>query len=197
MIIDWSKLEARPGDEIRPAWEEMKRAVKALRLLQGRGIQLMDTPQGTAVSAANGAGNFAHPFAAALSGSTMTFSKGLLNGLEPVIGGTPVSGNPDDGTPAPALTLDPAQMDGATLQSWACVEVSPKADGTLDPAVPPVVVHRSTPTSTNPALGRHPLALILWQAGRPSRVFEVTYFNLRYVRTTPGAGRGLAQHFFL
>ena len=88
-------------------------------------------------------------------------------------------------------------MDATTLQSWACVEVAPRADGTLDPRVPPTVAHRNAPTSTDPAVGRHPLALILWQAGTPSRVFEVTYFNLRYVRTTPGPGRGVAQHFFL
>lgn len=190
MIFDWSKLEAQPGDEVRAAWEEMKRAVRALRLLQGTGIRLTETAMGTTISAEGGTASFAHPFTPALSGSSMTFSRGLVNGMEPVISGAPIS-------EGPALALEVAQMDVKTQQSWACVEVSPREDGTLDPRVPPVVAHRNAPTSTDPALGRHPLALILWQAGTPSRAFEMTYFNLRYVRTNPVAGQGVAQHFFL
>lgn len=197
MYIDWTKLEVRPGDEVLPAWEEMKRAVRALRLLPGTGVQLTDTPLGTAISASAAAASFSHPFTPALSGNVLTFSKGLVNNVEPEIGGTRISGDAGSGTPAPGLVLDGAEMDAKTLQSWACVEVAPRADGTLDPEVAPVVAHRSAPTSADPALGRHPLVLILWQAGAPSRAVEVTYFNLRYVRRTPGAGQGLAQHFFL
>jgi hypothetical protein len=195
MFLDWTKLQVQPGDEVLPAWEEMRRAVRGLRLLQGMGIQLTDTPMGTTISAEGGNGAFSHPFTAALSGSTMTFSKGLVSNIEPLIGGTPISGDAAGGVPQPELELEAAQMDAGTLQSWACVEVTPKADGTLDPKTPPVVAHRDVPVSTDPALGRHPLALILWAGGVPSRMFQVTYFNLRYYRTTPG--QGVAQHFFL
>ena len=195
MFLDLFDLEVRPGDEVLPAWEEMRRAVLALRLVQGTGIRLTESELGTVISAEDGGASFSHPFTPALSGTGIYFSKGLVNGVEPVINGVPISGDAVKGQPL--LALEVAQMDAVTLSSWACVEVTPKTDGSLDPKAPPVVVHRNTPVSNDPALGRHPLALVLWQNGAPARVFEVTYFNLRYYRTTPAPGQGLARHFFL
>jgi len=200
MIIDWNKIEARAGDPVLPAWDAMKRAVRSLRLIQGGGVRLAYGAEGTAISAEDGGASFSHPFTVSVSGNGVTVSKGLVGNIEPVINGAPVSGDANSGQGQPTLAISAGQMDAATLQSWVCVEVRPKGDGTLDPNAPPTITHGAMPTSTDPTVGRCPLALLLWAsngAAGPSQVYQVTYFNLRYERTNPGAGQGVAQHFFL
>jgi hypothetical protein len=113
-------------------------------------------------------------------------------------GSVPMSGDPSSGRAQPALPLDPSVADPATLESWACLEVTPKSNGTLDNTCLIQIVHRNSPFSTNPLIGRQPLALILWTANqKPGQIFDQTWFNLRYYRTTPAPGAGVAQHFFL
>ena len=115
--------------------------------------------------------------------------------VEPKIGKVPISG--DAKNAQPILLLTALTLGGVTVsETWACVEVMPNNDGVMDKYSKVEVVHRNAPLSASDAVGRHPLALILWNNGRPGKVFPVTYFNLRYVRTT-GANNTRKQHFFL
>jgi len=155
---------------------------------------------GFAVAASGGGGNFQHPFKTTFTSDGMLFAAGVVNGLMPVIkvNGTPVPIIGDSKHAQPLLKLDSKAIDRATLQSWACIEVTPNADGSLDAKSLIEIVHRDSPFSNVATVGRQPVALILWTAAlKPGRVFPQLWFNLRYYRTNPPAGGGAPKHFFL
>lgn len=149
---------------------------------------------GFVVSGDPGTGGFNHPFSVALIGGEVTVTKGLVEGMEPAINKVPISG--DAKHSQPRLKLNPSDVNEKG-ESWVCVEVTPYEDGKLDAKSLIEVVHRRTPFRADEKVGRHPLALILWDAEKPRSVFAVTYFNLRYYRTTPAPGGGARRHFFL
>ena len=180
----------------------------------GANSLLASTPFGFVISGVpSGGTSFAHPWRPSLVGRDgvrlakgVVLSDGLAAGYEPVIteGGkaTPISGDAAKRLPPPTLRLERA-VATAQLESWVCVEVTPAKDGTLSDAkgalakgVKIEVVHRNAPTLRGHDTGRHPLALIVWSASGPSRIFPITMFNLRYHRTTPAPGQGAAQHLF-
>ncbi len=163
----------------------------------GPNTLIVETPMGFAVGAPSNRGSFRHPFRGVLSKGGIRFSKGIVMGLfphEPTIGRVPISG--DDQNAAPVLRLEASVLASGSFESWACVEVTPNADGTDDAKTLVEVVHRSAPNFTTGPTGRHPLCLIIWKNGNPVRLFDIAYFNLRYFRTTPTAGHGLPRHLF-
>lgn len=155
---------------------------------------------------------FRHPFYPRLGPAGITFSKGLVSGIEPVILGAATSsgGVPDAGVPIsgmvngaqgiqPTLKLDPSVVSDGDYRSWACVEVTPGPSGVSDAKTVVQVVHRGTAFLNSPTTGRQPLCLITWQNGVPAQVFHVTYFNLTCVVSTvpTGTGAGVVTFFFL
>lgn len=175
---------------------------------------LASTPFGFVISGMPSSGaSFAHPWRPSLVGKDgvrlakgIVVQDGLSAGYEPVIteGGkaAPISGDAAKKLPPPTLRLDRV-VATAQLESWVCIEVTPAADGTLADKTGALakgvvieVVHRDAPTLTGKATGRHPLALIVWSASGPARILPITFFNLRYHRTTPAPGKGAAQHLF-
>lgn len=164
---------------------------------------LASTPFGFVISGLpGGGGSFNHPFRPALVGRDgVRLAKGLVDGFEPVIGAVPISGGGGKNLPPPTLRLT-GDVANPRRESWVCVEVTPTgeggladAEGQLAEGVKIEVVHRGEPTLTGP-VGRHPLALIVWGANAPARIFPVTFFNLRYHRTSPAPGRGPRRHYF-
>lgn len=153
---------------------------------------------GVAVSVTPGGGGFSHPWRPALGQKSLQLSLGLLNGFTPMITTADgvVSMDPGKG-PAPALELKAKDIDPDTQQSWACLEVTANADGSVDKHSLVVIVHRSSPTSIDPKTGRQPLALILWQKGAPVRCLPQCWFNLKYYRVDPPPGGGIVKHLFL
>lgn len=174
---------------------------------------LASTPFGFVISGLPASGaSFAHPWQPSLVGRDgVRLAKGIViaesgGGLEPTIteGGKviPISGDAVKKLAPPTLRLDRA-LANAALESWVCLEVTPAKDGTLVDAkgalkegVKIEVVHASAPTLTGKDTGRHPLALIVWGKSGPARIWPITFFNLRYHRTTPAPGQGAAQHLF-
>jgi hypothetical protein len=189
------------ADPSRPPASSSQRLRLGVNTLGGQ------TPLGFYVSGKSSAGNFSHPFRPALGANFITFSKGLVDGFEPVISEgankVPISGY-EKHPASPRLSLDAKDINTVTQESWACVEVTPTEDGEIADAkgqlaagVKIEVLHRSSPTAgPNDKAGRHPLALILWNDGRPMKVFEITFFNLRYFRTSPAPGGGPQRHYF-
>lgn len=187
-------------------------AVPSARPQPGVNSLLASTPFGFVISGAQtGGASFAHPWKPSLVGRDgvrlakgVVLSDGLSAGYEPTIteGGktVPISGDAVKKIPQPTLRLDPA-VATAQRESWICLEVTPARDGTLADksgalaqGVKIEVVHRNAPTLTGKATGRHPLAIIVWSAAGPSRIWPITFFHLRYRRTAPG--QGAAQHLF-
>jgi hypothetical protein len=180
----------------------------------GTNSLLASTPFGFVISGApSGGASFAHPWMPSLVGKDgvrlakgVVMSDGLAAGFEPVIteGGKeiPISGDAVKKLPQPTLRLA-SSVATEQLESWVCLEVTPAEDGKLADAkgaplagVKIEVVHRNAPTLTGKPTGRHPLALIVWSASGPARIWPITFFNLRYHRTSPAPGHGLAQHLF-
>lgn len=174
---------------------------------------LASTPFGFVISGApSGGQSFAHAWKPSLVGKDgVRLAKGVIfseNGFafEPAIteGGkaVPISGDAARKLRAPTLRLDRA-IATKQLESWVCVEVMPAKDGTLCDALGALlegvtieVVHRNAPGLAGEATGRHPLALIVWGASGPARIWPIAMFHLRYHRTTPAPGKGVAKHLF-
>lgn len=174
----------------------------------GVNTRLASTPFGFVISGApSGGGSFNHPFQVVLVGRDgVRISKGLVESFEPVItsgksAGVPISGDAANNVPPPTLPLKP-DVANARMESWVCVEVTPGATGQLAgekgqlaSGVKIEVVHCSEPTLVG-AIGRQPLALIVWSKKAPSRIYPITFFNLRYHRTSPAPGKGPKRHYF-
>ena len=193
-------IEAIRGDKTATAVQGAKASAAAQQLRPGPGTLITKTPFGFSISGRSRGANFHHPFTPFLVTDTkpgIKFSRGIVTGdvsVEPKIGDVPISG--DAKHAQPTLFLDVNDIDAKTQQSWACVEVTPNDAGHLDKDSKVVIVHRNSPISADEAVGRHPLALILWSNGKPGRVFELTFFNLKYVRTS-GTGNTRKTHYFL
>lgn len=197
-----------------PRPQEPMQTPPAPRPQPGVNSRLASTPFGFVISGApSGGASFAHPWQPALVGRDgvrlakgVILSDGLNAGYEPTITEAgkvlPISGDAAKKLPQPTLRLDRAVANDQ-LESWICVEVTPLKDGKLSDAKGALakgvlieVVHRDAPTLRGKDTGRHPLALVTWSTKGPARIWPITFFNLRYHRTTPAPGRGAAQHLF-
>lgn len=176
--------------------------IPAIAIRPSSGVRVGLSHFGYYVSAAPGVANFSHPFTPRLASNSISFSAGYVNSeFVPVIrtdAGALVPITGDDKNGVPSLTLNSDDIDGDTQQSWVCLEVTPNDDGSLDKNSLIQITHRDSPTSIDEKIGRQPLALILWNNGKPLKAYPQVWFNLRYARTTPqSAGNGLPRHFFL
>lgn len=156
------------------------------------GTLLGSTPFGFYVANANAGQRFDHPFRPALSAGGLRFRPGRVEGYEPTIEGVPISGS--GGKLPPLLGLKTKVYNGSQ-ESWACVEVTPNVDGTVNEKSKIEVVHCKTPFLDRGLVGRFPLALIVWRGELPILVLPQVFFNLRYscqLGATPSGKR----HFF-
>lgn len=159
----------------------------------GAGVRLTANEAGFAFSVPTAPGRFAHPFTPLLGGSSLKFSRGLVDGRDVTIGALPLEGRAQQ--PSLKLTADKATAAG---ESWAVLEVEPDdATGVLLPTSRREIVHSDTTTSLERTLGRWPIAMILWANGKPLRALPIVWFNLGYQRVIPGPGAGPVRHLFL
>jgi len=146
---------------------------------------------------AGGGADFRHPWTVYAGGAGARVSSGLILAeiaVEPVIGTVSIGG--DDQHPQPVLKLD-ASLANDLGESWVCVEVTPDADGKLDPEGKKSkveVVHRDHPIVAAGKTGCTPLAILVWKKGRP-QVFQIAMFHFRYETSVPSTGP--RKHFFL
>lgn len=163
------------------------------RVMPGSGTLLAATPLGHTVSAAPAGGKWNHPFKPTLYGAGLRFALGLVDGIEPTIGGVPISGGPG-GAKQPTLAIE-AGTANAAGESWACIELQTDEKGDLAEGSAIEIVHRGEPFVSRGPVARHPVAVVLWKNGRPMRALAVTHFNLRHVAVRLPAG--FYQHYFL
>ena len=163
------------------------------------GVLVGSNPLGDWVGNPNSGKSFRSPFMPVLvydaksKGPGLRFTRGVVDGYEPSIGGTAMSGT--GGTLAPVLPLRASERDPITNQSWAVLVVTPNAKGVIDATSKLEIVHRKTPNSGNVALGGIALTLIVWKAQQPIAIWPIVFFNLRYAQQKPTTGA--LRHFFL
>lgn len=158
---------------------------------------------GFSMTGAVAGGSFLHPFYPTLNGvAGVQFSRGLVNYIEPTIGGVPISGtvNGVQG-PQPALALNPNVIAAGDNRTWACAEITVDAKGKISTDSTVVMAHRSTWFLQDPLgkTGRCPVCMILWNGTTPSQVFHILYFNpvAQMVTLSTGTGTGIVKFFFL
>jgi len=165
------------------------------RIRPGAGTLIGSTPLGFFVSNPSTGMSFNHPFRPVLvgsdSGAGLRFALGLVDGFEPKIDGTPMSGS--GGALPPILKLQGASS--STKESWALLTVTPNDQGVLDKDSKIEIVHRVSLSTNNGKTGFCPIALIVWKNKLPVMVWPQVFFNLRHfqkISATIGT-----QHFFL
>lgn len=107
-------LRRTPGQPISASdWNALLRWLHATQLRPGPGIRLARTPSGTIVTATPAPIAPSGPFLPALTTThdgrqAIQFTRGLIAGVEPRIGSTPIGGHPGrPNDPPPALPLPP------------------------------------------------------------------------------------------
>ncbi len=153
----------------------------------GRNTLLTFGAGGFAYSAAGGGARWPHPFKPSLGLVGISFSRGLVDGREPVIVDKPISSGA-------LLELNPGVVNEQG-ESWACVQVRSTPEGVQSDTIGPRMVHTDKPISGEPLLGIYPVALILWRGGKPVVVHEIAMFDVRYRRITKAEERP-AFHLF-
>jgi len=201
--------DAKPGDPIPKLaafWNGLKAAVAARRLLPGVGVRLREMSFGTIVNFDSEATMWDHPWRISINGKEATLRRGLIDGLEPMIGDRFMSGDEKNPDP-PKLTIVPSQF--ANGVSLICLELecseqwTPKGakivqTARLDdsvaserdmPLLPPSLPGRKT---------RYPLVMLRRRQDESLSVFQIAYFNLRHVVLTPSGSISGQQvrHFF-
>ena len=84
------------------------------------------------------------------------------------------------------------------LRSWICLDVQvDNKTGAIDPENPKAVIitHSREPESRE--LGRHPLAMLIWNPDRTTirRAHQITHFNLQHRFIKAQAGKP-SRHLF-
>ncbi|MEI6715718.1 MAG: hypothetical protein WCO60_18350 [Verrucomicrobiota bacterium] len=193
MSISFEELKVRTRAEIPAKFNMLVDAARALSARRGVGVRLHETPGGTIVSVDSGLATavFTHPFQVTKTGDGVQVRFGVVDGIEPTIGGKPISGGAD--SEAPVLDMD--FSDG---RQYVVLEVPLDKDLKLIDgrgiAVAAVKALKSDYDSgSEEYVARHPICMIETKAG-VSRLFQIEYFNL--ARTSRRKESGTVQHFF-
>jgi len=184
-------LQVRKGDPVLPAWNKLLQWAKQFRLLAGRGVRLTRTPNGTFIVAEQRGTPWEHPFKVNISALEATVLLGTLNNLVPTMAGKRL-----DEEPTPRLKL--VGGPNRDRRSWICldVRVDTKADA-IDPNDPNAVTITHVREPESREVGRHPLAMVLWNADRTTirLVHQITHFNLQHRFLKAQAGQP-SRHLF-
>ena len=189
-------LFVRPGERITAAlWNKLVDACRCARILPGDGIQLRRTPDGTLISCSTWK-PWNHPFKVSLSGNAATINKGLVDGIEPAIKGTPISGEPDTGQgaikPPPKLEFKQPKLDKEG-RGWIAVEIL--CDKKLWKTQSAEMVQVSDFKTDDPLKGLHPIAMLRQRANGSLALFQIEFFNLQHRANVLTDGK-TARHFF-
>lgn len=202
----------REGQRVTPTlFEQMRRAIRAARLIAGNGVRLRFTPSGTVVSF-DSATTFSHPWRVTVEGgNSAQIEPGSINNVPATISGKPLDGG-KDGLPAPVLKWSRTKLDGDgrgyiaaectfdPLKAWQIVKLEivqvadcDTDDGSPNPGVPNAS-GGALPLSNNRA--RYPLAMLRQRKNGSLDVFQIAFFSCQHRakfaadKTTP------TRHFF-
>ena len=117
----WDFPSGSPGQPIKELWEAAKRAVRSARLLQGAGILLTRTADGTIISTNATAPIWASAFLVTLNQDRATILPGLVNGQMPLLNNVYL-----DGT----VSGSKSKTAAPTLDMWGTPAVDNEGRGT-------------------------------------------------------------------
>ncbi|MHA3773670.1 hypothetical protein ACXR0O_19210 [Verrucomicrobiota bacterium sgz303538] len=208
----WDPLFVRVGQEItKSLWDALVARVRSVHLIEGPGIRLQYTADGTIVTATAADGsNFAHPFRVAIAGDRLTIRPGLVNGVDATIKGVPLAG--DAKNPPPFLDFKALKLD-KERRGYVALEIKCGPDWQITKGAAEVVQVAAWDTETGepgeaPARGpagvpglsgrrvRYPLALLRPNAAGALEVFQIQHFNLAHEAKPRDAKSNIARHFF-
>jgi hypothetical protein len=198
--IDPRRLFVRPGELVLPAWNRLVEFGRTLTIYSGPGILV--SPRiggGVTISARAWVKNFDHPWKTTLNGTSAEINPGLVNGLEPLIDGIPMSGK-DNGA-RPRLDLDDKLFD-KTGRSWISIELTRTDSGKIDKLrIVQTDIYLGQDGGTlehKPRLVLEPIAMLKrarTDKGGVGKLSQVRFFNVTGWRVNlknPGGPR----HFF-
>lgn len=209
----WDPLSVRVGQPITARlWDGLVARVRAARLLEGPGIRLQHTPDGTIISAkGSDAGRYVHPFQVSIAGDRLMIRAGLVNGIEPRIKGIPLSG--DAKNPQPSLDFKRPKLD-QDGRGYAALELGCGADWQI-PNLGAEIVQVAAwdtetgepgiPTESRGAAGipglsgrrvRYPIALLRRNKAGAIDVFQIVHFNVSHSAKPRDTKSDIARHFF-
>ena len=184
-------LFVRPGDKLTAElWNKLVLAVKACTIWPGNGTRIRRTPDGTTISASF-SDDWSHPFYVTYSGNSCTVSKGLIDGIEPTINGTPISGDPKNKKPIPVLDVNHPKLD-KDGHGWVAIEI--EVDAEKWKTTKATIVQVDNLKAGTKLKGRHPLAFLTQNEDETIASFQVEFFNLQH--RTDGRDKTPTHHFF-
>jgi hypothetical protein len=175
MIDELNRLMARPGQRVKPRLRDFLSWVRRQRITVGPGLTMKTGTFGTVISARMSAPSFLGAFTVQIQGDRFSVAKGFVNGLEPKIEGTPISGT--DKTPAPTVQVPKSFMEG---RAWAFVEVK-TGNGFINQEDPESVTIKAGPSlsSSDRSVGRCPIA-VFEKKDDGVRIHQIVFFSLRH-----------------
>lgn len=194
-------------------WKAMCAAIKSLQLIQGEGVRLRWTSNGTVVSFDGDPSKWAHPFKVTLEGNAAAIRPGTLNSVMPTIRGIPLNGDEKKGEDPPklewkevmtdnegrgwiALDLTLDEKDWQKIKTLEIVQVAnlSSVDGKVDDKAPTAGGVKSLPGRRI----RHALAMLRVRTTGATEVFQIVYFNLQHrAQENPNTKKSnVARHFF-
>ena len=194
MSFSLEALKVRSRGEIPGKFNRLVEAARGLAARRGVGIRLSHTPDGTVVSvdAVGGGGAvFNHPFQVRKARGGVQVRFGVLDHVEPAIGGKPISGGMADEPPVLEMEF-PDGRQYVVLEVRLDKDLAVAEGEELKVAVTAELKSEFT-ADTGEYVARHPLALLETKGG-VTRIFQIEYFNLS--RRSLRKESGMVQHFF-
>ena len=193
-------------------WNRLVAAVRSVRLLPGDGARLRSTPAGTIVGFSASPASWSHPFLVSLTGeSTADIQPGLVNAIEPTIGGIALSGT--DRKPQPKLEFGKLKLDGDG-RGYVAVEITCGKKWEILTMEMVQVAYFDSENGEDPPLGsggpsaiggipgilgrrvRYPLAMLRKRRTGQVALFQIVFTNLTHRAQPTDATSDIARHFF-
>lgn len=131
-------------------------------------------------------------FAIALGGDYVTVNFGMVNEVEPVINGVPISGVTADGERVQQPKLGLLKAFDEEGRQWVALQVTVDKNGRFAQN-PTVVVTKDIGSSGDETVGLHPLGVFT----RTRELHQITHFNLKHAWVKSARrDSGPARHFF-
>lgn len=185
--------KVRPGDPFTPRlFNQLLDCVRSLTPQPGANTRITRMPGAFQVNFDPPGVNWDHPFRCSLTGNKLSVSIGLVNQVEPTIGGVRISGldakgNAIAGGP-PVITLgNEVDSEG---RNWVALKVITDGSGHMTAEI---LTTTTWPQAATPFVGWHPLAVVKTISGTPT-LWQQTYHNLGHAWLKPSVGIG--RHFF-
>ena len=211
--MDIKEIRVQKGEKIQTAWARLVRWAETLKVIQGEGIKVRETPKGTIVSFIRNREPYNHPFKASTSEYYASVRAGMVNGQTPYIFDVfssdwrRIDNRDKDGNkfstekPSPSMRIDLSK--NKDRKFYISLRVKPNDAGTIkEPKDDLRIVQTKTAEGEKDGAGYYPLALCYLNAAQTDieESFQIVHHNMRYLyqarKSTEGETTGNRHLFF-